>query len=115
MSKIYAQKFPVVSSCTSGYFAAGASMSASLACNGYAYMTGFIRSDQDMTAGSGLLIRQSIDGGQNWDYVSASDGLSAGGSAACKVDIYGDVVQVWAKNGATEASGFRMLWQLRPI
>jgi len=115
MSKLYAQKFPVVSSCTSGCFGAAASMSASYVCNGYAYLMGFLRTDQALDSGSGLIVRQSVDGGVNWDYVSASDGIGANASAACKIEIIGDAVQVFVRNGATAASSLRMLWQLRPI
>ncbi len=114
MARIYAQKFPVLSSCTGGSLLVGASFTASMPCNGYAYLMGFIRTDQALGA-SGVLVQQSIDYGQNWDYVSASDTLGANASAACKVEIIGNAVQIKISACGTEASAFRHLWQLRPI
>ena len=116
MSKIYAQHFPVLASCISGCLVDSASFSASLVCNGYSKVIGFIRTDAaSLAAASGFMVRQSMDYGKNWDYVAACDTLAVNGSAACSIEIIGNAVQLWVHNGDVASSAFRTLWQLRPI
>lgn len=115
MSNIKAQPFQVVFQLTSGCFTANGASSGSLICDGYSKLVGFITTDASLVAACGLKLRQSVDGGTNWDYVSASDTVAEGGSAACSVEIIGDAVRVDVVTGDDEASAMRFGFFLRPI
>ena len=115
MARQYGQAPVEVFRLTSGCFTAAGASSGSATSLGYARLVGFFRTDVDIESGSGLLIRQSVDGA-NWDYVSASDFVEASGagSAACAVDILGDGIRVDVSNGSTEASAMRYGFWLLP-
>ncbi len=99
----------------SGSFAADGSISGSAFCEGYSQLVGLFRSDVATTTGSGLRVEQSSDRGANWDFVSASDLISASTITACEVTIFGNAVRITASNAGTEASAMRTAWYLRPV
>ena len=113
MARTFGQATTEVFNLTSGCFTAAGASSGSANSSGYSQLFGFITTDQTTETGSGLLIRQSVDGGTNWDLVSASDVIAA--SAACAVNIQGNAVRVDISLGATEASALRCGFWLRPI
>lgn len=99
---------------TSGCFTANGASSASMPALGYGTLRGYITTDASLITGSGIALRQSVDGGANWDYVSASDTIGAGASAACYVTIIGDAVRVDLTCGDDEASAMRFGFWLWP-
>lgn len=115
MAKIYVQKFPVISASTSTSLGISGSFSGSARCDGYSRAVGMIYASEASLAGSGLMIHQSIDYGENWDIVSASDALAGSGTLSESVEIIGNAIRVKYTNGAAAASLIRFLWQLRPI
>lgn len=115
MGRTYPQSSKEVFRITSGCFTANGASSGSHVCRGYSQLVGFFRSDASTVAASGLKIRQSVDGGVNWDYVSASDQIAEGGSTACIMNIIGDAVRIDVTLGDDEASSLRMGFWLRPI
>jgi hypothetical protein len=114
MAKLYVQNAPVVTEYSSGSFAANGASSASLLCAGYSQLRGLFYSDVATETGSGLQLSQSMDGGANFLYTSASDIVGACGLATCIVDILGDAVKVDIRNGATAGSNARWKFYLLP-
>ena len=115
MAKVFVQKFPSVLT-YSGSLAANTAITGSAKCAGYSRLLGFITMSSSSETASGLNIKQSVDGGINWDCVSASDAIAtATGSAACSLEILGDAVRVSFKAGATTITSMKTLFQLRPI
>jgi hypothetical protein len=114
-AKLAAQAVKVVLDYSSGSLAANGSKSGSAICNGYAVVRGLLNTDVALTAGSGLILEQSIDRGSTWDYVSASDTQGACSITACETKIYGNAFRVTACNGATAASTFRIFFALYPV
>lgn len=99
---------------TSGCFTANAACSASMPALGYGKLRGYMTTDASLIAGSGIALRQSVDGGVNWDYVSASDTVAAGASVACEMTVIGDSVRVDLTCGDDEASAMRFGFWLWP-
>ena len=112
MSKIYVQNMPVVLDYSASLAAKG-STTGSLICNGYARIVGLHWSNASAESVSGLEVRQSANGGTNWDYVTRYVPAANSGSAF-SVEIIGDAVQVFYKTDSAAAS-IRSLWQLRPV
>ena len=94
--------------------ASGSQTSGSFWSYGYARLVGLVISNASAKAASGLRVWQSGDGGDNWDYFSDWT-LSACSGSAFSIEIIGNAAKVDFRNGATAASLFRTLWQLRPI
>lgn len=115
MGRTNAQASEKVFGLTTGGLIAACNISGSRNCQGYAQLVGYFTTDASTIAGSGLAVRQSVDGGVNWDYVSASDKVGPSGSVACIVDIIGDAVRVDVTMGADDASNLRFGFWLRPI
>jgi len=117
MSKTQPQEMPIIMNFTSGCFPAnGASTKTFISAEpGFSKIVGFMTTDVALESASGLIIKQSIDGGANYDLVSASDTLGAGASVTCLTEVYGNSFEITIKNGATEASALRCLFMLRPI
>ena len=117
MSKNQPQQMPKIVNLTSGCFtAAGASTFNFVSAEpGFSKIVGFMTTDVALESASGLIIKQSVDGGTNYDLVSASDTLGAGASVTCLTEVYGNSFEITIKNGATEASALRCLFMLRPI
>ena len=83
-----------------------ACVSASLPCAGFSTLLGGVLSNSStLAAASGVRIYQSIDGGVNWDILSASNALTADTALTVNIPIVGDYVQFVWRNGATAASG----------
>lgn len=98
---------------SSASLAAGASVSGSSPSTGFARIVGGLIVSASSVAGSGLSIRQSFDGGANWDHVTACQ-ITANSGSAFSVAVVGDAVQVFYKTDSA-ASVVRMNWELRPI
>jgi len=100
---------------TTGYAMTGAAcLSASMATPGFTSFVGGIHSSSStLAAASGLRVYQSIDGGVNWDILSASDALAVNTAQTYDIDIVGDYVKLVVTNGATAAS-VRAHFYLRP-
>jgi hypothetical protein len=81
---------------------------------GYGSLRGYFRTDASLIAGSGIALRQSVDGGVNWDYMSASDTVAEGASVACEMTIIGDAVRIDLTCGDDEASAMRFGFWLWP-
>jgi hypothetical protein len=114
MAKLYVQNAPVVLEYASGSLAANGASSASLLCAGYSQLRGLFYSDVITETGSGLQISQSMDGGSNFLYTSASDVISACAVTPCIVDIVGDAIKVDIRNGVTAGSNVRWKFYLLP-
>ena len=114
MSKIFVQAMPDVLKSTAS-LDSSACVSGSLLCGGYARLVGGVVSNASSAAASGLRILQSMNGGTNWDVITASAAISACSGSSFGYEIVGDAVKVEYRNGATAASLFRTLWQLRPV
>jgi hypothetical protein len=112
MSKVYVQAPGVVLETTSS-LAAGATVSGSAYCAGYAYLVGGLISNASSTA-SGVHIQQSMDYGAHWDQDNVY-AIAACVSASYSVPIYGNAIKVTASNGLTAASFVRGYFWLRPI
>ena len=98
-----------------GYAMTGAAcLSASMSTPGFSKFVGGIHSSSStLAAASGVRVYQSIDGGVNWDILSASDALAVGVAQSYDIDIVGDYIKVVVTNGATAAS-VRSHFYLRP-
>ena len=114
MSKLYIQNTPTLFN-LSGSFAAAGSTSGSLGSAGYAKIVGVFRSDVVSETGSGLRIEQSSNGGTNWDIISASCLASACAASSFSVEVVGNAVRLFWRNGAGAASAARINFFLRPI
>jgi len=114
MTKIRVQSSPCVLEVTSGCLAENGTETGCAVCAGYARLVGGFFSDVATESTSGLRIEQSLDSGANWDFISASDGISANGSASYSIELFGNAVRVTIVNGATEASALRASFRLRP-
>jgi len=97
----------------SGSMAAGETISASLRSRGHSRVVGALISS---ASSAGLNVRQSIDFGVNWDYVTACN-ISACDidDSAFSIEIIGDSVKVEFTNGADVSASTRTRWTLRPI
>jgi len=115
MSKTMVQRTETVLT-FSGSLAAAASVSGSFPCLGHSRIVGTVFSTASSVAGSGLIVKQSIDKGVNFDYITpCSIAANSACNSAFSIEIVGDTVQVDYKNGATVAASVRMKWYLRPI
>lgn len=113
MATIHVQRFPIVWQTSGSLAAAGSNTSGSQYCHGYARIVGIVYSSASSKAGSGLRISQSADSGSNYDYHTDFE-ISADSGSAFSIEIVGNRVKVdFATDSA--ASGFRTLWQLRPV
>lgn len=90
-------------------------ISGSLACVGYAKLCGMIWSSCTGETGSAVMVQFSTNGGDNWDYVGASDGLTASTATACCTDIVGTSVKVSLQQGAASGDLVRAEFWLRPV
>lgn len=117
MSKLYVQQSASVldySGAVAGSNAGiGDSISGSLYCNGYSRLVGGLYLSASLQSASGFRVLQSVDGGTNWDIVTACQTLAAGASTF-SYEIYGDAVQVRISNGSS-ANTVRTLWRVVPI
>ena len=114
MSKLYTQNFPEVLK-YSGALAANASVSGSIPCAGYSQLVGYIYSSGSAETGSGLSIKQSVDGGTNWDINSGCLASATAFTSSCMIDTIGNAFKVRYCNGATTAACVRMLFQMKPV
>jgi len=112
MSKQFVQRNDIVLQSTAS-LGASASISGSAPCSGYSKLVGGIITNASSVAGSGLSVRQSFDGGDNWDYVTACQIAACDGDGFL-IDVIGDAVEVFYKTDSA-ASLVRMKFQLRPI
>jgi len=103
MSKQFVNRpFTILES--SGSLAANGSISGSAECKGYGTLRGLLRTDAATTSGSGVIIEQSPDSGENWYLVSASDAVGASAIVSYDLAIVGNAVRVTACNGAATAN-----------
>jgi len=116
MAKIHVLNTPTVLDTTAAQTAKGYT-SGSLVCDGFSRLVGLLYSNASAAVGSasGLVIRQSADGGANWDVVSASYQVTASAASVFNVNLLGNAVKVEFWNGATAASLFRCSFRLMPI
>ena len=114
MAKLYVQKAPIVFEYNSGSLGANAASSASILCAGYSQLRGLFYSDIATETASGLQIRQSMDGGSNFLYTSASDLIGACAATPCIVDLVGDAIRIDIRNGGTAGSNARWKFYLLP-
>ena len=98
----------------SGSLDANASTAGSFSTLGYARLTGIVYSSCALDTASGVLVRQSGNGGVNWDHAYAST-VNTGGGSAFALEVYGDAAQVLLKMGAASGASVRAAWHLRPI
>ena len=114
MAKIYVQN----AACAWGYStciaANGCVTSGSFATQGFARLVGGLFSSGSLKAASGLRVRQSIDGGTNWDYDYINTVGTSSGSAF-SLEMVGDAAVIEVRVGAGDAAAFRTKWWLRPI
>lgn len=118
MSKIYVQNATPVFQYSGSLSASGgtsACISGSAYCAGYSRLIGGLISNASSIAGSGVRIRQSFDGGANWDSISASDQVAACTAYSTEVNIRGNAVVVEYRNAGTAASLVRANFVLLPI
>ena len=115
MSKTNVQKGLEILSYT-GSLAIGGSISGSVIDYGMSKIIGIVFSDASSMTGSGIIIKQSIDGGENWDHQSTWD-ISACdvGNSAFELSVIGDAVKIEYRNGSEIASNLRMKWYTRPV
>lgn len=114
MAKLYVQNGPSLFN-YSGSFAANASTSSSLPCQGFSVLRGAFRSDIASETGSGVRIEQSFDNGTTWDIVSSSAVATACAASAFNITIVGNGVRFFWRNGAAAASTTRANIYLLPI
>ena len=114
MSRLYGQAAPTLFN-YSGSFAANASTSGSLFCQGYVKVVGGFRSDVASESGSGVRIEQSMDNGTTWDFVSSSAIASACAASSFNITVVGNAVRFFWRNGATAASTTRVNVYLQPV
>ncbi len=114
MSTIGPQRWVSVLS-NSGSIANNGSITGSAFCRGYTALVGGV-SMGGSTAANGLKIEWSFNNGSSFDYVSASNGLADGASAACAINpIFADAVKITVTAGATGASRAAVSFWLRPV
>jgi hypothetical protein len=99
----------------SGSLAAAEILSGSQPAQGFAKLVGIAYTDAVSETGSGMLIQQSADQGENWDIISSSNLASASAASSFSVDVVGNAVKVSLTNGAGTASEVRCNFYLRPI
>lgn len=114
MAKFYVQGSASVLSHT-GTLTADQEISGSLLCLGYAKLCGLAWASCPSETGSGLRIYESANAGDSFECLSASDQLAASGSATYSLDVHGDAVKVFYKNGGTAAGSSQILFYLRPV
>ena len=100
----------------SGSLDSSGSTSGSTYSQGFSRIVGAVYTDASSVAGSGLTVRQSLDLGQNWDYITACQIAACSAcDSAFSIEIVGDAVKVDYINGATTASNVRIKWYLKPV
>lgn len=117
MAKIYAQTFPIVWQQTTASLASSGSLSSgSFYTHGYARILGIvISSGSGVDAASAVRVRQSTDGGSNYDFITACQ-LSACSGSAFSIEVVGNVADIEYRGDTTASiAEFRSLWQLRPV
>lgn len=114
MARLDIQKAPTLFN-HSGSFGANASTAASLPCQGYTQARGGFRSDIASETGSGVRIEQTFDNGLNWDIISSSAVATACAASAFSINIVGNGIRFFWRNGANAASTTRVNIYLLPI
>ena len=114
MAKIYVQNTETLFT-HSGSIAIAASVSGSMACQGYAKIVGGFRTDAVSETASGVRVEQSFDRGLTWPIVSSSALGSACAASGFDVAVVGDYARFVWKNGAGAASNAYANIYLRPI
>lgn len=112
MARLYAQATTEVLR-TSASLAVNGTITGSLICHGYAKLVGLLWSNASGTA-SAIRVQQSSNYGANWDYETLYP-ITASTASAFDVTLYGNAVKISASNGATAASLFRAVFNLRPV
>lgn len=113
MAKIFAQKTETVLNSTAA-LGAGASISGSLVCEGFAKIMGLVVTNASLDDASSIRIYQSLSHGASWDQ-QGDFILTACSGSPYTCPLYGNAVKVLIKNGAGAASIFRTNWYLLPI
>ena len=114
MAKIYVQSSPCVWGTTASMAANASQSSGSFFVQGYARLVGTVYSSGSLVSTCGVYIRQSSDGGSNYDYVYKS-ALSEGGASGFSIEVVGDVADVGLYCGADNAASVRAAFRLRPV
>jgi len=116
MSRLAAQKFPVIWDYSGSLAISSSILSSSQACNGYAKIIGGIwSSGSGIDAASAIRVHQSVDGGVNYDIITCC-GLSASSGSSFSIEVVGDGVKVQYHGDTTASSAsVRALWQLKPV
>ena len=110
MAKIYAQGVTEVLVNSGSNVAKWANISGSQVSIGYARLVGMFYANASASPGggavapSGLVIEQSVDYGRRWDYVSASQSVTASAASVFNFPVYGNAVRVSFYTGNTEAA-----------
>ena len=115
MAKIYVQNSPTVLSYSGSLAASGSISSGSFACAGYTELRGGIISSGSGGSSSALAVYQSIDNGQNFDFVTSFP-VSACAALNQTIAIFGNALEI-VYHGDTTASTseIRTRWTVIPV
>lgn len=116
MAKIYAQKLgDVWKQTTASLVASGSVGSGAIPCGGYTKLLGVMTTSGSGANACALRIRESIDGGANWDIVSSS-AVGACSANTYSFDIVSDVIEITYFGDTTaDTDEVRTKWMLRPV
>ncbi len=117
MAKFYSQDFPIAWAQTTASLASSGSIgSGNFFSHGYARLLGIaVCSGSGTDSASALRVRQSIDGGTNYDWV-VTCALSACSGSAFSIEIVGDVIDITYFGDLTaDSDEFRTKWVMRPV
>ena len=114
MGKVYVQHTGSAWNYSGSIVATGSVNSGTFSTKGYKHLVGGIYISGSLTSTSGLVIRQSFDGGSNWDYVT-NYAPSTVGASVYDITVYGDKMMITASPGATDITAFRALFYLLPV